>query len=77
MCEILCTLAGKKQHLLTQFKSLSDDNGFSQELTETVTSATSTSNGNDVHQLKLTQKFLPHWKHLFLWVEIKYEITNK
>ena len=58
--------AAKKQCLLTQCVLLSDDDDSGQELTETVTSATSMSDGDDVHQLKLTRKFLPRWKYLFL-----------
>ena len=45
--------AAKKQRLLTQYVLLSDDDS-SQELTETVPSAASTSDGDDMHQLKLT-----------------------
>ena len=68
--------AAKKQRLLTQCVLLSDDDDSGQEFTETVTSATSMSDGDDVHQLKLTRKFLSRWKYLFLWVEVEHKGTK-
>ena len=52
----------KKQHLFTQYVlSLSDEDDSSLELTESIPSATTTSD-DDVRQLKLAQKFMPRWK---------------
>ena len=66
----------KKQCLLTQYVSLlSDENNSSLELIESIPSATSTSD-DDVRQLKLARKFMPRWKYLFPWIEIKGEGTE-
>ena len=52
----------KKQHLFIQYVlSLSDEDDSSLELTESIPSATTTSD-DDVRQLKLAQKFMPRWK---------------
>ena len=68
--------ATKKQCLLTQYVLLSNDDDSGQILRETVPSAASMSDGDDVHQLKLIQKFLPCWRYLFLWVEVEHEGTK-
>ena len=65
----------KKQCLLTKYVSSLSDEDDSLELTESIPSATSTSD-DDVRQLKLVRKFIPRWRYLFPWIEIEGEGTE-